>query len=61
MKATNRKQLATLAGVSVRTIQQWIQREIRELVEWEFIKHSHILPPAFVEHICKKYGIEMPE
>ena len=61
MRAMTKSQLARKAGVSTRTLQNWlsdpyIQNRLKPL---HLKKNQHILPPSAVQIIIDHYAIEI--
>lgn len=60
MKAMTRQQLAECAGVTTKTLQNYIERHWDEL--WALgMRPRQILPPSVVEWLCKNYGISIDD
>ena len=60
MKAMTRQQLAACAGVTTKTLGNYIQRHWDEL--WDLgIRPREILPPSVVEWLCHHYCIRVDD
>lgn len=59
MKAMTRQQLATLAGVDVRTLRNWIKPYESQLLSMGMPKGKGTIPPNVVKWIAEQYCIEI--
>lgn len=55
-KAMLKSELARYAGVSLKTLNQWINQDNINIP-----KHYKLLPPYIVKHLCEKYVIILDE
>ncbi len=61
MKAKSKQELADSAGVSLRTLRNWLQPYLPELIAMGYRQSQKILPPNIVAWICDKLCIDMEE
>ena len=61
MRAMTKSQLARAAGVSRRTLRNWLKDPHiqRQLAPFKLQKNQHLLPPAAVQIIVEHYAIEI--
>lgn len=59
MTSMTKQQLACYAGVSVRTLTNWIQPYHEELHQLGMRPNMKTLPPSVVSWICEKFCIDV--
>lgn len=57
-KAMYKYEIAQKAGVSVRTLNRWLNSNIEDLRKLDYDKRTHLLNPKIVKYICEKFVIE---
>ena len=58
-KAMTYTQLAAYAGVSRRTLYNWLVGHKKKLLELGVTPNNKALPPAAVRYICEKFCIDI--
>ena len=61
MKAMTRQQIASYAGVTVKTLSKWMKPFERELEALGLRPGMIVLPPVIVKFICDKFCIDVPQ
>ena len=61
MKAMSKQQLADLAGVTVKTLMNWCQPYMNELVAMGLRRKTKVLPPNIVIFLAEKFCIDIGE
>ncbi len=61
MKAMSKQQLAQRAGVSVRTLGNWLRPYLKELEQLGQTPHMKVLTPPLVKWIVEKFCIEVDD
>jgi hypothetical protein len=59
MKAMSKQELAYGAGVSVKTLMNWLQPYQKELQGMGMKQHAKVLPPNVVQWICNRFCIDV--
>lgn len=59
MKAMTKQQLAFQAGISVKTLNRWLQPYRNELTALGLLPNAHVLPPSVVKWISEKLCIDV--
>jgi predicted transcriptional regulator len=59
MKGMTRKQLAYHAGVSVKTLRNWLKPHSKKLEELGMIPRKVLLPPNVVKYIVDTFDIDV--
>jgi hypothetical protein len=59
MKAMNKKQLADIEGISVRTLMRWCEPFRQELTVMGLKPRAKKLPPHIVEFLSEKFCIDV--
>ena len=60
MKAMTRQQIACYAGVSIKTLSNWMKPHHKELETLGLRPGMIVLPPVIVKYICEKFCIDVP-
>ena len=58
-KSMSKSQLAAYAGVSRRTLYNWLLSRQEELLQLGALPNSKALPPAAVRYICETFCIDI--
>ncbi len=61
MKAKSKKELANYAGVSIKTLTNWLQPFLPDLIAMGYRQGQKVLPPNVVLWICDKLCIDVEE
>ena len=61
MKAMTKQQLASLAGVTVKTLMNWCKPYMNELAEMGLQRKTKVLPPNIVIFLAEKFCIDIGE
>ena len=61
MKSLTKSELANYAGVSVKTLMNWIKPYTNELESMGLRPNAKVLTPRIVEFIVHKFCIDIPE
>ena len=59
MKAMSKQQIATCAGVSVRTLLNWCKPYQKELAQMGMTPGMRVLPPNIVKWIAERFCIDI--
>ena len=59
-KAMTKQQLATSAGVTVRTLMNWCRPYRQELQQMGMLPNQRRLPPHIVKFLSEKFCIDLP-
>ncbi|MBR4379786.1 MAG: hypothetical protein IKP48_00830 [Bacteroidaceae bacterium] len=60
MKSMSKQQLASYAGVTVKTLMRWLKPYEKELEQMGMKRNAKVVPPNVVEFILKRFTI-IPE
>ena len=60
MKSMSKQQLASYAGVTVKTLMRWLKPYEKELEQMGMKRYAKVVPPNVVEFILKRFTI-IPE
>lgn len=58
-KAMYKSELADAAGVSLKTLSRWLNRDRNYFTSIGVSVKQQLLPPVAVKYICEKYVIEL--
>ena len=58
-KAMYKSEIASAAGVAMRTFSRWLNMCEDDLVAIGYRKTDKLLPPVIVAYICDRFGIDV--
>lgn len=61
MKSKTRNELAHLAGISTRTLREWMKPHAEVLASLGMRPGTRTLPPAVVKYLVDTFGIDVEE